>query len=710
MNRVIVENNTKQNIYSIFESLQDNLELELKRLYADLFQEFGVVAATINGAIDPTDTALKITQAAGIGNVLVNPGHGILPTGDILRVISPGENFTISGEGTHSLYLIAKDIYTEFVERVAGFQYGAGTSTVPSRVATSINLTETDPGISGILLADVVLDAGDNITSIDDRRDENVLKFNLDLYDELDVVRLNSNSVISGTLQAQVLQVKDSDSAAVLTISGTLGGDLDATVTPSGIVDAVNYAHDHGASTFDPRDVTSTATAVNNLMSYGIINYNNGDGDQIIQTERIPSAPNTISGINASLYIFQQGTSFGTSLLSDLATYRANQISISAQTNKRNNLSNLSSQITAWFVLNSGLNWLDAWTSADVVDAYGHTLSGLAQTIVDYGYATVDEVGFNGPDVGTNVSDLRDHINSYRDLSENERATLSSVVSSVAENIAVQAERINARPDLVRPQAKVKVTWSSPTLVDNEEIKKYVVRVFKLADGDWDPVPSHANMISLEENVEATLGLKNYETISAQRVLSTVATVGVSSGSGLSYEMSSVAGIQVNDYVLREDDATDKSQVLSINGVTNYITLKKLFEEDPDPGENLVFYRATLEDTEAQRTQWINIDRDEYYVIYVRAVSEYDIYGPWSDGYLFITNSMSYAGDTLLDIMNSRDAITSQVAQAQQVKLRTDLEETISSLSNQVAAQPDYVAVNNLTTAYKNLQDQVNAL
>ena len=711
MNRVIVENNTQQDISDIFSDLQDNIELVLTQLYSDVFQEFGVVAATENGEIKSTDLSLKITEPGGLGQVLVNPGHGITADGDILIVATPGDTYTLSGIGTHTLYLKPKDVYTEFVERIAGFQYGAGTATTPSRLAVSTELTEVDPGISGILLADVILDVTGNITSIDDRRDENLVKLNADVYDELDVVTLSSNSVVTGTLQSQVMAVKAMESNAVLSISGELEDNVSAYLTPSGLNNAHNWAHDHTASTFNPLTVTTTATALNDLMAYGIIDFDDGFGRRLIKTRQIPSQPNTPSGLVGQLYQYQQNSTFGQSLLADLETYRSNRVSVGAQTNKRNNLSNLSRQMTAWNVSNSGVNWEDAWTSADIVDAYGHTLSGLAQTIVDHGYATVDEVGFNGPTVGTTVSDLVTYVDSERDLADNERVTLTNTVSSVAETISIQAERVSAQPDLVRPIFKVKVTWDSPTLVDNEEIKKYVVKAYRVVAGDWDPVPTESEMTSVDENIDGTSNISRHETMAAEEILTAVGDKAIATiNSTTSYKMvTAVSDLQIGDYVALKSDLTDKSQVSSITG-TKTFTLVNAFTTAPIVGDELTFYRQSYEDTIVQRTHWVTVDRDQIYIIFVRPVSEYNIYGPWSTGYKFVTNEMTIGSDTLLTLMNARDSINRQVSEAQQVTLRNDLEETVAELSKQVSAQPDMVSINNLTSQYRILQNQVDNL
>jgi hypothetical protein len=528
------------------------------------------------------------------------------------------------------------------------------------------------------------------------------------LYDETNVVTTTSDSVISGKIQVNALEVKGSDTDFTLTISGGLSADDN--ITLSGLINAVDGAHDHTDDTFVPQDVTVSAEKVNNLLTYGIINYADGYGDRIISTTQIPSIPNTASGLTPTLYYYQPPTTFGQSLLSDLSLYKANQVSMGAQTNKRNNLSNLSSKVTSWLVNNSGLNWADVWLdTTTVIDAYGHTVSGLAQTIVDYGYATGGEVGFNGPTTGSTVTDLRDYIDDQKDSAEKERTTLSHTIQAYAENISIQAERVTVQPNLVKPKFKVKISWGSPTLVDNESIKKYVVKVFKVSDGDWESAPTHANMIAVDSNVESTLSVVQGYTPEAQMVLTSVATEVTSTKvTNTSYSLSSVTVLQIGDYVCVHGDTSDKNKILAIDGSSGIVTFVKAFSATGP--SSLDFYRSAYEDTVDLRSYWFEVERDETYIVYVRPVTIYDIYGPWSTGLSFETNTLTVGGSTLLALMNTRDSLTRQVTEAQQVKLKMEMEETVAELSKQVAAQPDMVAINNLTTAYKNLQTQVSNL
>ena len=710
MDRVVVKNGTQQDIYDVFEDLQDNVETEFFRLCSDLFQEYGVVAETISGVIPDTDLSLKITEGVATNTVLVNPGVGMTSNGTIIRVADPGETFTISGEGTHTLYIKNKYINTEFVEYQAGFQYGAGTASIPSRSATAITLTETDPTTSGILLADVVL-AGVAITSIDDRRDENLLRLKLALYDEGDVVLTNQGSTIDGDLQVNGLAIKSTDSDNILTVEGTLS--VDSTCSLSGIQDAHDWAHTHAADTFIPQNVTTTHTALNNLMTYGVINYADGGGDRLILTEKIPSQPNTVSGITSQAYQLQQNTTFGNTLLSDIALYKTANISMVQETQKRGNLYQLAGKLNNWVLTNSGLAWEDAWASADIVDAYGHTLSGLAQTIVDYNNATAGEVGLTGPSVGSTVADLVTHVTNGGELADNERSILSNSAMSVANKIGAQAERVASQPELIRPDYKIKVSWSAPALVGNEAITSYAVKIFKVTESDWSPAPTQLEMITVAGNVQGTLDIVQTETVKGQKASSTIATKNnTSMVSTTSYVLNSVTLLQVGDFVGRESDMTDKSQVRSIDAGTNTVVFSVPFSTTlAISGENLVFYRVAYEDTDAQRSYWIpNVGRDQYYIVYVRPISEYGVYGPWSEGTLINVNNQTVDGVPISTLLDSRDEIIKNLNDAQQTSLVASLESTVAELQKQIVSQPDMVAVNNLSAAYTSLKNQVDSL
>jgi len=705
MDRVIVTNNTRVNFSSVFTDLQNNIETELSRIYADIFQEFGVVAPTVSGIIDPNSTDLLLTQGGATNHIVVGAGHGVTSTGELIIVSAPGETFTVSGTGT--LYIEPKVINTNFVEYVAGFQYGGGEAVVPSRSITGVKLTTTDPGVSGILLGDVTM-SGTTITDITDRRSENLLKLNLDLYDEVDVVRTNQNSVITATVQLNALVLKSMTSENLLTISG--GIDTNVNISLANLRDINTWKHTHVEDTLIPADVTITASGINNFFNNGIVNLGDGAGDLILTGDVIPSRPTTVSGIATELNSYLQTSTFGESLLADLATYRASRISIVQETNKRNSMTRIQGVVTSWLVNNSGLAWEDTWTDLTVIDAYNHTISGLGQWIVDYGYATRAEVGFSGPNVGTTGSDLATYMGTVADLAENERAILSSTTQALGESIAIQTERIRNQPELTKPIYKAKVTWPEPTLVNNESLIKYEVKIFKMVAGDYSTIPTYPQMTSNDINVQSTIAIETAHTSEARTILEAIGTKSITTvNSDTSFVLSNIAEVQSGDFIEFGSGGGDQSKIDSVSAGTLTVTLIKPFNTAPVATNNLSIRRKKRESTDGERAYSITVDRDQTYIVYVRAVSDQNIRGHWSTGELITTNALTIGADTLLNLLNSRDAISREAEQAKTEALRAELEDTTAELSRQIAAQPDMVAINNLTAAFKVISDRLTA-
>lgn len=116
------------------------------------------------------------------------------------------------------------------------------------------------------------------------------------------------------------------------------------------------------------------------------------------------------------------------------------------------------------------------------------------------------------------------------------------------------------------------------------------------------------------------------------------------------------------------------------------------------------FSRLALEDTATQRVYWLDIDRDQTYIIYVRAISEYGVYSEWPTGYLCTTNSLTIGSDTLVTLTNARDTLARKVTEAQTMALQTKLESTVAEVQRQVAAAPTMTAISNISTRLKALE------
>lgn len=180
MERVIVTNGTKVNLYTLFEDLQNYTQTNMGSVLTQLFGSFGISAATtISGLIDSSDTSLKVTGGMSHNYVSVASGDALTEALNYLYNAA-GNTASVAGlsNGTHTLYLKHQYVYSDPVEVVSGFAYAlSGINNVNSRAHDSaVYVWDVSPGVSGVVLADVPVNAGLVSGEVIDRRNENVLK------------------------------------------------------------------------------------------------------------------------------------------------------------------------------------------------------------------------------------------------------------------------------------------------------------------------------------------------------------------------------------------------------------------------------------------------------------------------------------------------------------------------------------------------------
>lgn len=180
MERVIVNEGTKVNLYNLFEDLQNYSQTNDINTLGQMIGTFGVNALMVSGIIDPSDTAFKVTNYSA-GVVAIGAGEGLTEAFNYLYLASPGttQNVDSLGDGWHTLYVKHNQTYNTPVDIMSGFAYGiSGIAQRNSRAHDGITFQwDTDPGVSGIVLADVNIYSGYVTGDIEDRRQENVLQF-----------------------------------------------------------------------------------------------------------------------------------------------------------------------------------------------------------------------------------------------------------------------------------------------------------------------------------------------------------------------------------------------------------------------------------------------------------------------------------------------------------------------------------------------------
>ena len=194
MDRVIVNEGTKVDLYNLFEDLQDYNQNNFLKVIDLLIESYGVNADTAqNGSIVAGDTSLKVTNIGGFASY-VNIGAGEALTSGLHYIhLSTPTTYSTAGlsDGYHTLYLRHAYTYSDPVDVMSGFAIGLlGGSQKNSRMHDSYDFVwDTNPLTSGIALAVVISQSSGNLINVAlDSRPSNVLKLKNAILSE-DVVR-----------------------------------------------------------------------------------------------------------------------------------------------------------------------------------------------------------------------------------------------------------------------------------------------------------------------------------------------------------------------------------------------------------------------------------------------------------------------------------------------------------------------------------------
>ena len=216
MERVIITEGTKVSLYTLFEDLQDYEQTNIQRWLFSMVQGYGIIAQLNpngNGTIYSGDTSFYVSNIGG-QYVTVSPGEAITSGLSYLSISSPTTIPTTGlTDGTHTLYLSHLYNLDTLVPVQSGFAYAQG-ATVDSREHDYTQLVwDTNPGASGVVLADVQI-FSHNPTSVTDRRQQNILSFKaaMNSYSHLqntDTSTTSSTFKINGAAGSNVLSQAD---------------------------------------------------------------------------------------------------------------------------------------------------------------------------------------------------------------------------------------------------------------------------------------------------------------------------------------------------------------------------------------------------------------------------------------------------------------------------------------------------------------------
>jgi hypothetical protein len=176
MNKVIVNNGTRVNLYALIDNLQTFAETNSANLFRNSILTYGFNVTYSGSTI--LSNELKVIHD---GTTLqVNPGD-VLLSGMLYMKVPITQHVSLDGVlgGDHLLYLRHKHIYASPADTISGYTktlllHNGGIDTY---AYDGFELVwDTDPGVSGLLLADVITRDGIDVT-VHDRRATNILRF-----------------------------------------------------------------------------------------------------------------------------------------------------------------------------------------------------------------------------------------------------------------------------------------------------------------------------------------------------------------------------------------------------------------------------------------------------------------------------------------------------------------------------------------------------
>jgi hypothetical protein len=196
MERVIVNEGTKVNLYDLFEDLQDYSQTNFLRVIDLLIETYGVNADYLQSGIPASDTTLKVTTSAGT-YVNIAPGEALTSGLHYIRISAPTTFSTVGlSVGDHKLWLMHQYSESDPVDVMSGFAIGLlGGSQRNSRKHDSYAFAwDMVTTTSGVLLANVAIIGGALVDEVEDERHANILKFKTNVI-PVDVVRKTETAV-----------------------------------------------------------------------------------------------------------------------------------------------------------------------------------------------------------------------------------------------------------------------------------------------------------------------------------------------------------------------------------------------------------------------------------------------------------------------------------------------------------------------------------
>ncbi len=770
MKQVILTPGTKINLSDELNTLQTFAYDNAYSLFDLFIENEGVLCDTISGIIDPADTSLQVVFSSAPLKIMLRPGIGLTASGIVLfrdTDLGTSSSITAAGAGVvNYIYAAYTDTLTDTVPKIVGFVYNpSGTTTAYTRneatastnIAFRATTSLTEATTSGILLASGLY-SGATWTWTADARTP--LRIKSDLL-PAEVFRKYGEFSNIGSISTTKLGIQSNDETYTLWLDNT-GVTADYTMQASGLQYAYDYRHAAGSeTTFTESGLTAgghliltdynaiskgtgyssttntpkASQELTRLFRHGIINFDgrtDGVNDQRVVTTLIPSKPGTPTNVSGQLIELSTDSKFSSELNAAMLNYNLKDLQVTRKNEgvalatafygevqrvaAENNYSTMSGLYTY-----SGVVYLGTQTYAS--PQYPKTLTAAATGIVNAGY----DINMSGLGwalaSGANYYDATTdcfvyQINTTVQSMNNQAVSLERDRLQAATSVLSKTNRLELAPAHARKQYRCRVTWTAPSEVNNEQIKNYNVRIYKLNPTTQNAVATTPTIPTLEADFGKIIELKDQDTYLRRKEYQTVSGHASISWTGLlsesGYETTVVyptsagtwGAVRVGDYVV-QSNGTDIGSPYFVTKFINTSGLqldRKFTYSGIGTYNKISIYRSALESTTTHIKLDFDIYADQYYVIYVRAVTEYEIAGDWSTALRISTNELTNtAGNTLANIVNTDEM---QIARTNEIKNTVFTQK----LNSQIVALQKTVEDTPPRTAFDSLVVRVNEL
>jgi hypothetical protein len=508
------------------------------------------------------------------------------------------------------------------------------------------------------------------------------------------------------------------------------------------------------------------------LFRHGILNLQDGHGDRVVETRKIPSKPGTplLSADNLALQILAEAPDRSAALKSALDSYSAARISVEALSAHVSELGGYRALINAKRMLGYTLGQirgteavggsldlevvaakqqaivsgaagtarepgtLSIVTGSATVTGAGTDLSSSleGQAILLHADGLLKEVTVLGVNVVQQTLTLTEASSVTEDaawfyLAKPSTLGFGSDVATAQEMLAAvdatKAARSATRTEVLQTKAAhantvlelftddsgggqdeayaLRLSWDKPALVDLEEIRGYRVRVYELKH-TRTRLPAGVAKAVLE-SVHVDLIHRTHESATIPRQKREAVQASDLVGTGSTTSLVKVAGTAVFQPGTRVEVGGLSRIVKAFESSSRTIELLTPLPAPPAPGQVLTGYQLAWEgDVWTERVQW-PIRGGQHLVIYVQAVTEYDVGGDWSAGLEVLTDELENAdGLTLAELLARRRSQERSRFEVERDRLATDLEEQVFQLQRALAEAPTQ---EQFTTVVKTIEE-----